>query len=167
MWTKTWPKKLLNIFLECFKVMRAYFPMHPQALNNSEIRNFVLEECGATLLYHEIMIDTSEFCGEKVLPLMDAQSMWDISGYPSEFPDPLSHGIFELRMLWMRAHLFLGRGEPCEAISFLYYALDCYTRPELEGKAIRLKNCRRNNEITKDIVQAALDAQARYLLVFC
>lgn len=161
MWTKTWPKKLVTIFLETYKIMRAYFPMQPQFLNNNEIRNFVLEECGATLLYHEIMIDTSESCGEKVLPLVDAQSLWEISGYPAEFPDLLSHGLFELRMLWMRAHLFLGRGETSEAISFLYYALDCYTRSELDGKQIRLKNCRRNNQITKDIVQAALDAQAR------
>jgi len=104
-----------------------------------------------------------------MLPLCGMQPLIELTLYHQVFPDRLSHAIFELRLLWMRAQLLLGRGDP-DIVSFFYLVLDCFMEhPELEGRVVRRTNCRRGTVISLEVVQASVDAHTRYLyqLLYC
>lgn len=74
---------------------------------------------------------------------------------------------FLVRLYWLRCHLFLYRGQTNLAIAALNDVLACY---ELHSKfkniVLPLKNCRKNNVISKAIAEEFLADQSRYLFIY-
>lgn len=71
---------------------------------------------------------------------------------------------FLVRLYWLRCHLFLYRGQTNLAIAALNDVLACYElHSKFESVVLPLRNCRKNNVISKAIAEEFLADQSRYL----
>jgi len=57
---RTWSKKLITLYIECYKIMRGYYPVLNHSLCDDERRKVAYEQSSHDLLYHELLVDSTD-----------------------------------------------------------------------------------------------------------
>ncbi|KAI4485580.1 hypothetical protein M0802_012702 [Mischocyttarus mexicanus] len=171
-WAQEWPKKLSEIYLEAYLCTRQHIP-HPSPFDEDLDDNILKLDAEMTLLFGEL--HTDKWLDNK--PDLVASSSLDKlgTGMPSE---ELGYIIFTsirgdlsnqenifilLRVLWLKATIFLCQGDTEIVIETLELLLDQLKVLESQNHNICLilPNCKCNSQISLKIVEKKLKSIQR------
>ncbi|KAG6802793.1 calcineurin-binding protein cabin-1 [Apis mellifera caucasica] len=165
-WNQQWSKGILDIYLQAYTFMREHIP-HPSPFE--DINDDVLKlDAEMTLLFGELHTDKWLSNKPDILPSSTLDKLG--TGLPSE---ELGHIIFTsvrrdiineenifilLRVLWLKANIFLCQGDTDIVIETLELLLNHMQELEKQNQNIFLKlpNCKYNSQISIKIVEKKL-----------
>ncbi|CAK9826767.1 Calcineurin-binding protein cabin-1, partial [Anthophora retusa] len=171
-WNQEWPKGMLEVYLQAYTFMREHIP-HPSPFEE-DVNDAVLKlDAEMTLLFGEL--HTERWLSNKpdILPSSTLDKLG--TGMPSE---ELGHIIFTsvrrdilseenifilLRVLWLKANIFLCQGDTDIVIETLELLLSHMRELERQNQTVHLKlpNCKYNSQISIKIVEKKLKSIQR------
>ncbi|XP_076756592.1 calcineurin-binding protein cabin-1 isoform X1 [Xylocopa sonorina] len=171
-WNQEWLKGMLEIYLQAYSFMREHIP-HLSPFEENVNNDILKLDAEMTLLFGELHTDRWLSNKPDILPSSTLDKLG--TGMPSE---ELGHIIFTsvrgdilneenifilLRVLWLKANIFLCQGDTDVVIETLELLLSRMKELEKHNQNIYLKlpNCKCNSEISIKIVEKKLKSIQR------
>ncbi|XP_003701167.1 calcineurin-binding protein cabin-1 [Megachile rotundata] len=171
-WNQEWPKGMSEIYLQAYTFMREHIP-HPSSFEEDIDDDIFKLDTEMTLLFGELHTDRWLNNKPDILPSSTLDKLG--TGLPSE---ELGHIIFTsvrrdilneenkfilLRVLWLKANVFLCQGDTDIVIETLELLLNHMKELEKQNQNIYLKlpNCKYNFQISIKIVEKKLKSIQR------
>ncbi|KOX69063.1 Calcineurin-binding protein cabin-1 [Melipona quadrifasciata] len=171
-WNQEWSKGILEIYLQAYTFMREHIP-HPSPFEEDTSDDILKLDTEMTLLFGELHTDKWLSNKPDILPFSTLDKLG--TGLPSE---ELGHIIFTsvrrdilneenvyilLRVLWLKANIFLCQGDTDIVIETLELLLSHMQELEKQNKVVYLKlpNCKYNSKISIKIVEKKLKSIQR------
>ncbi|KAF3422681.1 hypothetical protein E2986_06783 [Frieseomelitta varia] len=171
-WNQEWSKGILEIYLQAYTFMREHIP-HPSPFEEDTSDDILKLDTEMTLLFGELHTDKWLSNKPDIIPFSTLDKLG--TGLPSE---ELGHIIFTsvrrdilneenvyilLRVLWLKANIFLCQGDTDIVIETLELLLNHMQELEKQNKVVCLKlpNCKYNSKISIKIVEKKLKSIQR------
>ncbi|XP_044577498.1 calcineurin-binding protein cabin-1-like [Cotesia glomerata] len=172
-WNHEWPKELTEIYQQAYLFTREHIPHASPFGDSSEEDSILKYDAEMTLLFSELHTDKWLDNKPEVLPSATIDKFG--TGIPSEelgyiifasVRDNLLNEenlIFLLRVLWVKASIFLCQGDTDIAIKSLEVLLHDMEefKQNFPGLLVKLPNCKHNSRIDMSVVQKKLTSIER------